>query len=624
MSEILKEKLEENTSEQKSNKTVENENFSQEQTDENNVANEKDNPENVIAQTDTESTDSQESEVNSTSKTTIETKEKDLNTKENLAEKNSDEEKTNSYNNNSEEDEKIKENSSKTKKIVLISCITAFIVFLLFIMSIILALINNYNDKILSNIYIDEICVENLTREEAIHKLELIVDKKINQIIKIKTGDVEKEIALKDLEINYNLNKYIDEAYTIGRDGNIFQNNYRIFLTMINKTNIPSEVSFNEEKLNAILADFQNEIPNHVQQPIYKRENDKLIIVNGKAGEAIDMEKEKGILIKFLLNLNKDTEALKISTKKEEPQKIELEKIQKEIYVEPKNAYFTKEPYEIHAEVQGVDFAISMDEAKKIIEEEKEEYVIPLKITTPSITVRKLGNDAFPHLLATFSTRYNAGKVNRSNNIILAARAINGIVLMPGETFSYNRAVGQRTAARGYKSAPSYVSGEVVDSIGGGICQVSSTLYNSVLLSNLQVVERHNHCYRPDYVPVCRDATVAWGGVDFKFKNNRNYPIRILANGEGGTVKVDIIGLKTENDFNVRIESFVTGSIAPTTVYTPTNTLAPGVKKVTSAGSNGCYAVGYKILEKNGAIVSKTLISKDKYDAHKRTILVGE
>lgn len=415
-------------------------------------------------------------------------------------------------------------------------------------------------------------------------------------------------------------------AYKIGRDGKIFQDNYRIFLTMIDKTSIESELNYNIDTLKVILKEIETKIPGHIEQHSYRIEDGNLIITRGKDGETIDYEKIKEILEYYLLNLDKELDEIKIPTKKQKVEEIDIEKIHKEIYVEPKDAYFTKEPYKIHKHVDGVDFSISIEEAKKIISDNEniQEYIIPLKITVPSITVRQIGNEAFPDVLATYSTRYNTGKSNRSNNISIASSVINGYVLMPGEVFSYNRTLGKRTAAKGYRAAPSYVGGEVVDSIGGGICQVSSTLYNSVLLSNLEVVERYNHCYTPGYVPVCRDATVSWGGVDFKFKNNRNYPIKIIAHGSGGTVKVDIIGLKSTEDYNVRIESYVTGYIGPTIVYKPTNTLEPGVKKVTSAGSKGCTAVCYKTLEKNGAIISKTLISKDRYNAHNKVVLVGE
>ena len=161
---------------------------------------------------------------------------------------------------------------------------------------------------------------------------------------------------------------------------------------------------------------------------------------------------------------------------------------------------------------------------------------------------------------------------------------------MPGETFSYNKVVGARTPAAGYKDAPTYVNGEVVDGIGGGICQITSTLYNAVVFANLGIVERYNHQFVPSYVTASRDATVVYGALDFKFKNNRKYPIKINCSVSGGIASCKIFGLKQDDDYQVEISSYVTGKTA-----------------------TSVYSEAYKILKKDGKVVSKTLLSKDTY-----------
>ena len=164
---------------------------------------------------------------------------------------------------------------------------------------------------------------------------------------------------------------------------------------------------------------------------------------------------------------------------------------------------------------------------------------------------------------------------------------------MPGEVFSYNQVVGERTIAAGYKEAPIYVSGEVVDGLGGGICQVTTTLYNAVVLANLEIVERSNHQFVPSYAKASRDATVVYGSIDFKFKNNRNYPIKILCSVSNGVVNFAIYGLKTADDYEVEITS-----------------------RITSQTSNYTNSEAYKILKKNGQVVSQTLLSRDTYKRH--------
>ena len=228
-----------------------------------------------------------------------------------------------------------------------------------------------------------------------------------------------------------------------------------------------------------------------------------------------------------------------------------------------------------------------------MLKEEKDEYIVPLKVLYPSVTTNMIGTEAFPDLLSEFSTKYAASNKNRTTNLILAAKKINGTVLMPGETFSYNKVVGARTIQAGYKEAPIYVSGRVEDGIGGGICQITTTLYNAVVYANLDIVERSNHQFVPSYAGPSRDATVVYGAIDFKFKNNRDYPIKIACSVSGGIANFKIWGLKSDNDYEVQISSRTTGKT-----------------------STAIYSEAYKILKKNGNVVSTTLLSKDTYKRH--------
>ena len=195
---------------------------------------------------------------------------------------------------------------------------------------------------------------------------------------------------------------------------------------------------------------------------------------------------------------------------------------------------------------------------------------------------------------------------------------------MPGETFSYNQVVGKRTIDAGYKEAGAYAGGKVIQEIGGGICQVSSTLYNAVLYADLEIVERSNHQFVPSYANASRDATVVYGAIDFKFKNNRNYPIRIRTNTSGKKVRIYIYGLKTDNDYKVVLDAQYVSSVPFTTTYQKDSSLASGQSKVIQSGSNGCKTVTYKYLyNKNGTLVSSECLSRDTYNPHNKIIAVG-
>ena len=194
---------------------------------------------------------------------------------------------------------------------------------------------------------------------------------------------------------------------------------------------------------------------------------------------------------------------------------------------------------------------------------------------------------------------------------------------MPGETFSYNQTVGERTIAEGYKEAGAYAGGRVVQDVGGGICQTSSTLYNAALLANLEIVDRSNHQFLTSYVDAGRDATVAWGSIDFQFKNTRTYPIKIEATAKNGVCKMSIYGIKEETEYEVVIQSEVLSYIPFTTKYENDETLDEGEEVVEQSGYRGCTSEAYRILKQNGEVVSKTLLSKDTYDPMTRIIKRG-
>ena len=338
-----------------------------------------------------------------------------------------------------------------------------------------------------------------------------------------------------------------------------------------------------------------------------------MIIKNGKKGVLIDRDDLKQRIINSISDFNSEENIVDIPVEEAIPDDIDLDLIVSDIKKEPKDAYISENPLEIHIEQSGIDLGISIDEAKEMIKEEKDEYVIPLQVTQPSITVASFGDKAFTDKLATFSTNYDASNINRNNNLVLAAEKLNGTIVNPGEEFSYNKTIGERTISAGFKEAKAYANGDIVLDVGGGICQLSSTLYNVVLLSNLEVVERHPHFFKTAYVSAGRDATVSWGTVDFRFSNNRKYPIKIEAKAEDGVVTVNLLGIKQDDDYTVIIESKETSVIER-----KVETVNQG--ESTREGEDGCTSETYKSLVKNGIVVSKTLVSRDVYNAlSKRT-----
>ena len=518
---------------------------------------------------------------------------------------------------------KQKKHAKESKKKIVIISICCAIVVILAVLSTIFALINNSSNKILNGVTMNGIEVAGKTKEEVKTMLQEKLNAKQTEDLIVKLDAQTEEgaeykgvISFEQLQLNYKLDEAVEKAYNIGRDSNIFVNNFNIIKTFFAKNNVEIPYEYSSEELTKQIDTLNGQIPGGVVESSYDIDDEKaeLVISKGKAGLEVDPELLKQEVENEIKNVENTEKEIKLSTKNKEPDPIDLDKIYSEIHTEPKDAYYTQNPFTLYPHVDGIDFAISMEEAKKLLEEDKEEYVIPLKITHPAVTTDKIGSEGFPDLLGEFSTTYNAGATARTTNLKLASNKINNTVVMPGETFSYNKVVGKRTVAAGYKEAPAYAGGKVVNDIGGGICQITSTLYNAVIFANLDIVSRSNHQFVPSYVKAGRDATVVYGAIDFKFKNTRKYPIRIKSSVSGGIAKIQIFGMKEETEYDVKIETKITGSIPMQTTYEDDPTLEQGKEKVVQKGHKGTYSEAYKVVYLNGKVVSRTLLSKDKYN----------
>ena len=536
-----------------------------------------------------------------------------------------------------EEKNKIEEKESKDipkksskKKVVIIAII--IILLILAICSTVFGLANMNSDKIAQGISIGNVDVSGKTKAEAKALLEQKTETKKTEDLKIKTNvkteedkDFSGNISFEQLKLDYNIDESIEKAFQIGRDSNVVVNNFNVLKTFFQKNNSDIVYNYDQEELENQIESINGKIPGAVKESSYYVDKDEkeLVITRGEKGIRINPDIVKEEVENEIKNVDTSEKEIDLSTEEKEPEPIDLDKVYSEVHTEPKDAYYTKDPFTLYPHVDGIDFDISMEEAKKLLEENKEEYVIPLKITKPDITTDEIGSEGFPDLLGTYKTYYNSSNKDRTTNLRLASNKIDGTVLMPGETFSYNKVVGERTIAAGYKEAPIYAGGKVVDGIGGGICQVSSTLYNAVIFANLDIVSRTNHRFVPSYVTAGRDATVVYGSIDFKFKNTRKYPIKIESSVSGGVAKVSIYGMKEEKEYDVKIETKITGSIPTKTVYEEDSTLPAGKEKVVQKGHKGTYSEAYKVVYYNGKVVSRTLLSKDKYSAMETIIKRG-
>ncbi len=513
----------------------------------------------------------------------------------------------------------------KIPKQVLISTVV-IILFLFF--SVIFALTNSINQKVMARTKVNGVDLSNKTIDEAYKTLNEELDKQLNKNIILKYEDYETTISLKQLEVKYKTDEAVNKAYKIGRDRNILKSNYQIIFSFLFGNNIEEEIKIDEQELDIMIEDIEAKMPSTLIQNDYYIEGNKLIISRGTPGTVIKRDELHRIIVEAIKEQihGKNVGIINIPVENKLPDEIDIEKIYEEIYKEPQNAYYEEKPVRVYAEVNGVDFELPIEEIKQQLKEEKEEYVIPLKITKPEVTIKDLQytNNFFPDQLSKFSTRYSETNENRANNMKLSAEKINGTILMPGEEFSYNKIVGARTIKAGYKEAAVYMGGKVVNGIGGGICQVSSTLYNAVLQANLEITARKNHHFITSYVSPSRDATVSYGSIDFKFKNTRTYPIKIECSAKNGVCQVQIYGIKEDVEYEVEIIDTVTEVIPYETRYIETNELETGTEQLVQTGTNGYKSEAYRVLKLNGKIISKTLLSKDSYNPLEEIIKKGK
>ncbi len=569
------------------------------------------------------------------------------NKSENNVEKKSEIKKENSALNNSKlivkEDAKIAKSKvndaqtleNKKRKILAVTINISAVLLILLIFSTIFAILFAGKNTIARGVSIKNIDVSNLTYEEARAKLEEAFKVELNVNIDLKYKDYSYTLKSEDIGLKYDIDDVLNQAYQIGRGSSIIRNNYSLIATAFTNKNIDFKFDYNEEELNKIVDYISTDVPDLMMQYSYYIEENDLIINSGVDGIQVNKDELKEEILNNVANRNvKDliqnykNSTIDIPYSSVKADKIDLEKIHNEIYSEPKNAYYTEATettdFAIFPDSDGIDFAISMEEAKNIISQEgNTEYVIPLNRKKADITINDIGIEAFPYKISTFPTKYDASNLNRSENLRIAASKINGTVLMPGEKFSFNAVVGERTIAEGYKDAAIYSDGQVVDGLAGGICQISSTLYNAVLLANLQIDERYNHSFTTSYVQAGRDATVVYGVKDFKFTNNREYPIKIEAIVANGVATFNIYGIKQKNEYSVKIIP-VTTETTPYKVQTITDASLPAGKiKIVQAGASGCKVTTYKEVSLNGVVISKEVISNDVYKVMTRIVRKG-
>ncbi|MFZ5626399.1 MAG: VanW family protein [Bacillota bacterium] len=241
----------------------------------------------------------------------------------------------------------------------------------------------------------------------------------------------------------------------------------------------------------------------------------------------------------------------------------------------------------------------------------------------PAVNRETLDNMRIKAIISQFSTTFDPKNVDRAYNVMVAANAVNGVLLAPGQVFSFNKIVGPRSKEAGYRDAPVIINNELVPGVGGGVCQVSTTLYNSVLLAGLEIVERTNHSIPVKYVPVGRDATVTYGGLDFKFRNNRNHWLYLKSQIAGNRLIFKVFGDPAEN-VNVELIDQITQVIEPKVITVTDPNLPKGQKVVKEEGHRGYRHYTVRIIKnRQGKVLKREVVTKSYYKPKNWVYAVG-
>ena len=301
-----------------------------------------------------------------------------------------------------------------------------------------------------------------------------------------------------------------------------------------------------------------------------------------------------------------------------------VEKITQEIDLEMKEAEFHFNNGNITITDEVVGKKVKQGELVKLIEEniyDSYPIEIPVEIIYPTKTRELLSR--INGVIAEYSTSFKGSKKERIENIKISSQALSKEIIMPGEIFSFNEVVGPRKKEFGYKEANVIKNGEFIPDVGGGVCQTSTTLYNALLLADVDIIERSPHSIPVKYVNLGQDAAVSYGYLDLKFENNFDFPLFIHSRIIENRLHIYVYGDKTSKNYSVKIEPKIVEIIEPKKEIIKDNTLKPGIKKLVQDGRKGYKVNTYKHIIKNGKVVETKLISQDFYKPRNFIYRVG-
>ncbi len=486
-----------------------------------------------------------------------------------------------------------------------------------------------YNNLILNNVTVAGVNIGGLSRTEAERLVEATFSDRYGHTDMVITLPQETlRLSPEKTGARLDVAAAVNEAFQYGRTGTEAEQKaaYQMSLTSNHTIGLLPYLNLDQDYIRDELQLYASQYGTVLSQTKYRLEGEQpelecdrydpeapgqsLVITMGTPGLGLDIDKLFNDILDAY-SFSRFEVTVKEMAPDALPDALDMEAIYEEFYIEPVNASVDMQKYEPIPGSYGYHF--DLEAAQRLLDKASygETITIPMEVIEPEI----LEDDVFfRDVLGQCQTPHTTNE-NRNTNLEIACAALDGLVLNPGDSFSFNEVLGERTEEKGYQSAPSYANSNVVDSLGGGICQVSSTLYWCTLLADLEIVSRTNHSMPVTYMDLGLDATVSWKQPDFKFKNNSNFPIMLQAKVEGGYVKMEILGTD-ERDYYVKMEATITSVDHPETIYEehgPEDGYKDG--QILQSPSVGYTARSYKIKydKETGEEISRDFEARSQY-----------
>lgn len=459
-----------------------------------------------------------------------------------------------------------------------------------------------------------------LSRAAAQERLEQAAQEFQDKTVNLTCGGVSIPCELGKAGLSWDSAQVLDQ---LGSEGSFFTRGAAWLRALGGERSVDEGALRFEDQLymDGLITALTSAMSNPVEQHSVAVGQSEIRITAGHAGQSIDTTTVEQELCQRIAN-GRDYSDLALEAVVTQPDALDLGALHDEIYVEPANAVLDGETFEITPSVTGVSFDIPTAQALFERAEAGQTITVPLILTEPEITTELMEASLFADVLGEAKSTVS-GSSARKSNVKLASSLVNATILLPGEEFSYWSMIAPCTKEQGFQDAPTYVNGETVPGVGGGVCQVSSSIYTATLYANLEIVQRNQHTYAVGYLPDGNDAMVNGGSSDYKFRNNTQWPIKIVAGVEGNKLTVQILGTKTDDTY-VKLEFAELSSNPYETIYQIDDSIPAGTTKEKTSGYRGRKTETYRcIYDGDGNLISRTLENKNSYARRDRILLIN-